>query len=356
MKNLFLLYSFVFSVPMLFISCGDDDNNNANSGNNAGAERCYIVNQGGMNENDGTIQYYDFETGLATAADAEGNIFTLQNGEMLGDIAQDLLWVDEKLFVTVSGSQKLEVLDEEGKRLREPYRFEVEGASPRMMATDGKSVYMTNYDGNVYVYSASTAEFIKRIPVGKRPEGIVYIDGYLVVSNAGDLYAYNGTLSIVDAESGETTATIKMTNPYINSIVCNGEVYLIDAGNYYDIPSNVYRVSLDGTVTSLGFSASAIASYENCLYYVNTSYDENWTAIYSPLYALDVVTGERREILSSDEMNNVYSLSVNPENGDIFVGYAQYGVLGTMRIWGSDGEPKGAFGVGYYTCGVRFEN
>lgn len=354
MRKILFLSMFTLAA-FSFTSCSNDDDNTTNP-DVSFSSGCYIANQGGMNENDGTVQYYDFNTGLATGADAESNIFALQNGEMLGDLVQDLLWIDDKLFVTVSGSQKIEILDLDGKRLRQPYRFAEEGAQPRMMATDGTNVYVTNYDGNVYVYSASTAEFVKKIPVGIRPEGISVCNGYLVVNNAGDLYAYNGTVSVINLSDGEIRS-IAMTNPYTTSLVCNDEVYIIDAGNYVDIPSAVYRISPEKAVaTSLGMSASAIAAYEDRLYYVNTSYLPDWTPVYSPLCAFDVVTGETTEILPSEQMTDVYSLSVNPENGDIFVGYAQYGILGTMRMFAADGTYKGNFEVGYYTSGARFEN
>ena len=44
------------------------------------------------------------------------------------------------------------------------------------------------------------------------------------------------------------------------------------------------------------------------------------------------------------------------ENGDIYLGFAQYGVLGTMRVYTNDGLQKGVFTVGYYTIGAYFEN
>ncbi len=351
----FLLHATAILGLFAFTACDSDDKVTLPEENETPANRCYIVNTGNWEGNDASIQYYSFETDMATAGDSEANIFAVQNKTLLGDLAQDLLWTKEKLFVTVSGSQKIEVLDESGKRLQEPYMFTQEGASPRMLTTDGVNVYATNYDGNVYVYNATTAAFEGKIPVGTRPEGISYCNDYLVVNNSGDLYAYNGTVSIIDLQSGDTR-TINMVNPYTASVVCNDEVYIIDSGNYYDIPSSVYCISPEeGTATSLGFSASAIASYENILYYVDNSWDYEKNAfVTSPLFALDVTTGEKREVLTKETMTDVNSLSVNPENGDIYVGYATYGVLGNMRIFDSTGKQKSFFGVGYYTAGARF--
>lgn len=352
-----LIYAMSVLAGVALVSCSNDDDNNPGNGASAASSGCYVLNCGNWGGNDASLQYYDYETGLATAPDADANIFAVQNGAMLGDLAQDMLWVENKLFVSVSGSQKLEVLDEEGRRLREPYLYSEEGASPRMLATDGKYVYVTNYDGNVYVYSASTAEFVKTIAVGTRPEGISCTSGVLVVNNSGDLYAYNGTVSLIGLKSGEKR-DIQLVNPYTASVVCNGDVYIIDSGNYYDVPSTVYRVSVEeATVEALGFSASAIAAYEDKIYYVNNewSYEVN-NYVASPLYSYDTVTGESVELLPAEAMTNVNSLSVNPENGDIYVGYAQYGVLGTMNVYTLTGEAKGTFTVGYYTTGAYFEN
>lgn len=354
MKKLLLSMATLIAA-LTFTACSSDDDETTHPSNETKVNGCYIVNTGNWEGNDASIQFYSFDTNMATAGDSEANIFAVQNKTLLGDLAQDLLWTKEKLFVSVSGSQKLEVLDESGKRLQEPYLYEQEGASPRMMATDGTNLYVTNYDGNVYVYNASTAEFEGKIPVGTRPEGISYCNGYLVVNNSGELYAYNGTISIIDLANGNSN-TIEMTNPYTASVVCNDEVYIIDSGNYYDVPSCVYRVSpAEGTATPLGFSASAIAAYENTLYFVDNAWDyEQNKFVPTPLWAYDVVTGEKKEILPAETMVNVNSLSVNPKNGDIYVGYAEYGILGSMRIFAADGTQKGFFGVGHYTAGARF--
>lgn len=368
MKKLFSILSLITVALFSFTSCDEENDSIYNYVVNEGnwyeapsvAPDFYVLNCGNWDGNDASVQYCNFNAGMVTSPLYDKGIFAQQNANaILGDLAQDMLWVKDKLFVTISGSQKIEILNENGKRLRAPIKFEAEGAWPRMLATDGENVYVTNYDGNVYVYNAETAEFVKTISVGTRPEGICYCDGYLVVNNSGDLYAYNGTVSVIKLETGESRS-INLTNPYTASVVCNGAVYIIDSGNYYDILSNIYRISLeDATAQPLNICASAIATYENTLYYVNNSWsNEAGAFVASPLYALDVVTNSTQEVLAEYEMGNVNSLSVNPENGDIFVGYnaTENGVLGTMHIYNMGGKLKSVFDVGYYTCGARFEN
>lgn len=370
MRKLSYIFSILVAITLVVASCDDSEKTLAYYGVNEGdwyqnpasTPDCYIINSGNWNGNDASIQYCDFDARMVSSPLYDKDIFARQNNAILGDLAQDMLWIDGKLFVSVSTSQKIEVLDEKGKRLREPHKFTAEGACPRMMATDGRNIYVTNYDGNVYVYDAATAESIDTIPVGVRPEGISCCNGHLVVNNSGDLYAYNGTVTIIDMASGERQ-DIPMTNPYTASIVCNGAVYIIDSGNYSDIPSNIYRIQPDNaTVEPLNIGASSIAAYENILYYVNStwSYDVGASGgfVTTPLYALDVVTNEKQEIIPAADMENINSLSVNPENGDIFVGRnaTEVGVLGTMYVYTLGGELKSLFDVGYYTAGARFES
>lgn len=361
MKKDYLLVKLISLLLIASVISCTPDNGGDNGGDGKlplGPEICYVLNNGNWGGNDATIQQYSTTTGVATGGDANNNIFVLENGTLLGDLAQSMLWIDDKLFVAVGGSQKLEILDENAKRLREPYLFTETGAQSRMMATDGDNVYLTNYDGNVYVYNASTADFIKKIAVGVRPEAISYVDGYLVVNNSGTLGAYDGTLSIISLDSG-TTETIQLVNPYKASVVCNGKVYIIDQGNYDNIPSEIYCVSpKEATATPLGISASAIVAYDNILYYVNNEWSfEINDYVTSPLYALNVTTGEKSEFLPADKMQGVNSLSVNPDTGDIFIGYnREYGVLGYICIYDAQGVKRGEFNAGYYPGGVYFEN
>ena len=358
-KDLFLWMLLAFSM-VTFSSCSEDDDNGGGAGT-GGTTSCYIINQGSWGYNNASLQVYDINLGAVSSPDCNSDIFYTANGELLGDVAQDLLWVGNKLFVTVSNSQKLEILDESGKRVRQ-YTYTAEGAQPRFMATDGANVYVTNYDGNVYVYNALSGDSITKIYSGSYPEGISYLNGSLFVNNS-NWGGYGGgepSVAVINVASGESKLIKENAcNPYAQSVVCGGEVYIIDSGNYADILPAIYRVDVAGEkLVKIADNATLMSTCGEYIYYVNASWNYATSAYdYSALYKMDVATGEKSELLPADKMNGVYSLDVNPATGDIYVGFSpEANDFGTMRVYSPAGEQKGVFEVGYYTSGARFRN
>ena len=360
MNGKFKILLFAVLGIFFFASCSNDDDNGGGGSSSSNSGSCYIVNQGNWNGNDASLQVYDFTTGYASSPECGSDVFSVANKELLGDIAQDLLWVGNRLFVTVSVSQKLEVLDESGKRIRK-HIYAAENACPRYLATDGERVYVTNHDGYVYVYDAASGDSLTRIYSGSYPEGISYVDGSLVVNNS-NYGGYGGgvpDVAIIDTDSMKVIKRITQgaCNPYSESEVCAGRVYIVDSGNYSDIPSKLCEVDVEnGTLTAL-YDASMVAAYENFVYFANATYNyATYGYDYSPLFRLDVTTGEVSQVIPAEKLTDIYSLDINPETGDIFIGYAVYGVLGTMRVYDVEGVQRSLFDVGYYTSGARFRN
>ena len=357
-KNLFLWMLLAFGA-VTFSSCSKDDDNG-----DAGGDvqpYCYIVNQGDPRYNNASLQVFDVNSETVSSPDCNSDIFFTANGEILGNCAQDLLWVGKKLFVTVSNSQKLEILDETGKRVRQ-YKYSAEGASPRCMATDGNKVYVTNYDGNVYVYNATTGDYITKIYSGSYPEGISYCNGSIVVNNS-NWGGYGGgepSVAIIDVASGEARIIKEnVCNPYTQSVVCGGEVYIIDSGNYGDILPAIYKVdAVNAKLVKVADNATLMSSCGDYIYYANANYSYAIDGYeYSALYKMDVATGEKSDILPVEKMENIYSLDVDSETGDIYVGYKRSAdEYCYMKVYSFDGQEKGSYEVGYYTSGARFHN
>ncbi len=363
MKKSFLKWMFFALCSVVTLTaCSDSDNDNGGGSQGGNVETsCYIINQGVSYRNNASLQVYDANSGTASSPDCNQDVFFTANGELLGDVAQDLLCVDDKVFITVSNSQKLEILDDSCKRVRQ-YTYAAEGASPRCLTTDGDKVYVTNYDGYVYVYDVASGDSLTRIYSGSYPEGISYSNGSLVVNNSnwGGYGGGEASVAVINIATGKSKIIKEnVCNPYTQSVVCGGEVYIIDSGNYSDILPTIYRVDTDNAkLIKVAENASLMSSCGEYIYYVNASwsYATNSTN-YSPLYKFDVATGEKSELISVEKMKDVSSLDVNPVTGDIYVGFSPSSeYYGTMRVYGPDGVQKGVFEVGYFTSGARFRN
>ena len=359
-KNIFLWMLMAFGV-VTFTACSEDDGNGGGNGGGNIQTSCYVVNQGSWGFNNASIQAYDATAGTATSPDCNSDIFFTANGELLGDVAQDLLWVGDRLFVTVTASQKLEILDKDCKRVRQ-YTYAAEGAQPRYMATDGENVYITNYDGYVYVYDAVSGDSLTCIYSGSYPEGISYCDGSIVVNNS-NWGGYGGgepTVAVIDIASREAKIIKEnVCNPYTQSVVCDGEVYIIDSGNYGDILPTIYKVDIaNAKLEKIVENATYMSACGDCLYYVNATWNNiSYGYEYSALCKYDVATGEHVELIPAASMKDACSLDVNPHNGDIYVGFSPSADdFGIMRVYNSEGEQKGLFDIGYYTSGARFNN
>ena len=90
-ERLFLLIA-MFAGASIFTACDDNDDNGGETPPMNSS--CYILNQGNFGENNASLQIYDKDSGTASSALCESDIFTTANGELLGDVAQDMLWTN----------------------------------------------------------------------------------------------------------------------------------------------------------------------------------------------------------------------------------------------------------------------
>ena len=67
----------------------------------------YILNNGNWGGNDSNIGVYD-----PVSKTFKGDYFYDVNGQKLGDLGQDIIKVEDKVYVAVSGSQTIFVTDE----------------------------------------------------------------------------------------------------------------------------------------------------------------------------------------------------------------------------------------------------
>ncbi|MCC8153579.1 MAG: hypothetical protein LIP01_04820, partial [Tannerellaceae bacterium] len=314
----------------------------------------YVLNRGNWKENNASIGYMDMLTGEYTT-----NFYKKVNGNDLGDSAQDIIRYGSKLYVTVSTSNRLLVLDETGKLLKEH----------RPLTTAGEDVqprYLTAHDGHVYVsyfYGHAVAkldtvdlEIKATVPVGTYPEQIKVSSNKLYVANSG--YGSENTLSVIDLTSFQEEKKIEVViNPSLIEVDEQGDLFVISMGDYVDIKNTLQKIHISsGVVETIG-NATIMCLHNNDLYTVYAQWGETQIEALG-FVKFDTKTGTASDtnfIKDGTEIANPNSIDVDPSSGEIYIADYDYAATNDIYIFGSDGKlHKKLDTEGYYTGKVLF--
>ncbi len=342
--KLLLISSFL---ALFFVACESDDNGvievpKVSTG-------VLVLNQGSYKQNNSSISYYDFTTKTTNA-----DIFSSANNRVIGDGAQDAILYGSNLYVTVTESSVLEVIDPKTGFSKKSISL-TNGTAPRkprsMAAFNGK-IFITLFDGNVAKFDTTKLEVEAIIPVGPNPEEIVAANNLLYVAISGGRAAVNdSTISVIDPITFKELRKIKVVlNPTKITADSRGNLYVISSGNYGKIKATLQRIDV-GTekVTSiLGFQPWNFTISNDILYL--TTYDyEAYNIINKKYYKYNIQSDNKvmtEFIPTTSIATNPYSLDVDPTNGDIYVGETDYSTPGKVNVFNADGSVKTTINVG----------
>ncbi|MEX2363269.1 MAG: DUF5074 domain-containing protein, partial [Balneolaceae bacterium] len=152
----------------------------------------YVLNEGNFGQANASITSYNPETGVVTQ-----NVYESVNGTPIGDALQSAALIDEKLYLVVNNSHKIEVVNPE--TFTNIGTIEIaNGASPRYIAKAGEhKAYVTNlYANAVSIINLESLEETGSIEVGANPEGIAVVGTNAFVANSG--FGNGNTVSIIN--------------------------------------------------------------------------------------------------------------------------------------------------------------
>ena len=140
MKKYLLKIFMVAIVALPFVACNDDDDTPwiepvvTTSG-------VYVIHSGLTNNAE--LAYYDTET-----KEVSEKVFKNKNGQDLGDLATDMVVYGSKMYITVTGSNKIFVTDHSAKIISsiEPKNGE-EPMKPRKIVAHNGKIYAGTVDG-----------------------------------------------------------------------------------------------------------------------------------------------------------------------------------------------------------------
>lgn len=318
----------------------------------------WLLNQGNMGSNKATLDRYTFADALYCR-----NVYPSLNPGVameLGDVGNAMHAYGSRLYIVVNCSNKVEVLDlRSGRRIGH-----IDIPNCRDIAFDGPSAYVTSYAGPVEVaVDYAQKGYVARIDtltlretgrqtVGYQPDGIAISQGRIFVANSGGYRVpnYEHTVSVLDLGTLRPVGLIDVAENLCHAIADdNGQVWISSRGDYYDIPSRLYRI--DATTLQLADCIDIPVSAmwlcpDGRLLTVSATFNYS---TYQLEKVFAVVDTSSRSLLSRNfvadgtesEIKVPYGVACNPVTGEIYVADARtYINPGYLYCFSPDGILK----------------
>ena len=351
LRSLFLSALCALSVGAVFTSCSDDDDDDAwkeGSKVELAQTRAFILNEGAMGANNANLTYFDWSTNTPNPS----CIYTQQNGQQLGDTGNDIITFEGKLAVAVNGSNYVTLLNGSAVELsRVSFAQGVDGTpvQVRNLAFADGHLYVSTYGGLLLKIrvNGNALEFNgDYVSIGTNMEGICAQGGKLYCVVAGAYPENDSRVAVVPVNDFKTEAityTEVMYNPD-NILAVDGHVFVQGYGPYYDYPFGEINTTTGEYL--LKGNATAMAGADGALYIAYSLTDWNTYATTTSLSRYDLATGKTDNAFFTkvpEEITTsfVYSISVNPYTGDIYVATSDYTTNGLVFVFNKKGEWTG---------------
>ena len=324
MKNLNTLIA-IFIPVILFSSCKNTPESTPSIVPN-NLNGVFICNEGAFGQGNGSISFLNTDSNTFSE-----DLYFAANNLPLGDVAQSIALYDNRAFIAVNNSQKMEVVSLENfKRITT-----IQGlSSPRFFIGNGSKGYISDWiSDNVYVLNLNNYQIIDTIPAGSGPEEMLIVNNKLYVCNSGG-FGDDSTITVIDINSNSVIATINTPlNPSSIKLDKDGKVWALCKGSlgsdYTPTPDDAA-----GALIQINPSSNAIEQQFTFAYnshpvkmQINKSKDELFFLDGEYGYAGEIkklsiyaATQSPATIVSS----SFYGLGINPTTNEIFAGRGDF--------------------------------
>lgn len=317
-------------------SCSDDDDNWNDEGSTVTLpqSRAYFLNEGTMGYNNAGIAFF------APKGDASfiGDIYKKQNGASLGDTGQDMIRHNDKIFVSVYGSNYIARLNAAGV---EEARLTLAGAQDsdltggvRYLAAEGGYLYASIYGGWVAKIDINTLQVVSKLQLapGVNLEEVEIENGNLYVASpykkVDGKYVYLTEVYVIDLSTFKLKQTLTVTtNP---QYLCETGDKLFLISTDYSRESYVLQ-QIDpangNAVKEIGY-ATHMAGEDGVLYLADSRVDySNWPEVSAKnsFSTYNVKSGTMSTFNLSGapaaiQTDVIYMMAVDDERNELYIG------------------------------------
>ncbi|NDP21932.1 MAG: YncE family protein [Paludibacter sp.] len=304
--------------------------------------RLYLLSEGLFNMNNSTMGLIDFEKKTI-----QFDYFTTINGRGLGDTANDLKIYSNKLWVVVTVSSQVEVIDlNTGITIRRIEFFDQnkKARQPRFITFYENKAYVCSFDGTVTRIDITTLAIDGVVQCGRNPDGITVANGKLYVSNSGGLDNpnYDNTVSVIDLTTFTELKKITVgLNPFKLETDSQGDVYVVSRGNNADIKaswSRINSVTDEVTQTFENLAAINFCIQNDTAYLYNFDFVKNsyWVKTFDckteGLISDNFITDDTK-------IERPFGIYAHPTNGNVYLTDARsYTVKGDLLCFNRKGK------------------
>ena len=331
----------------------------------------YLLNEGNMNMNKASLDYFDYETGMYRR-----NVYGEANPDAtlgLGDVGNDIGIYGSKLYAVINNSNKLEVMDvKTSKRVKV-----IDVKNSRYVTFSNGKAYVSAYDGEVALGNSSPNGFIaeidtltlaitRTVSVGRQPEEMTVVGDKLYVANSGGYSPpnYERTVSVIDLN---TFTKIKDIDVAVNLHRLrsdeDGDLYVSSRGDYYENPSKLFVIDTktDTVKKTFDIACSNLTIVGNTAYVIGSEFSYatfDWEINYSMIDVKNEILLEKSFLLEavSSAIKTPYGIAVDPISLNIYITDAgDYVSPGKLYCIDKDGVTKFTVTTGDIPAHFAFE-
>lgn len=336
---------YLLVILLFFVSCKKDNTTPDNEKGKSYKNGILVLNEGLFQQNNSSLSWLDLVT-----KEVKKDIFLTINDRPLGDTGNDMILYGGKIYIVVTGSSTIEVIDkntlESIKQIQ--FNYNNQAQQPRQITSYEGKVFVSSFDGYVTAIDTTTLKIKKRIKVGRNPEGIYVLNHSLYVSNSGGLDADNldstvfeinlNTLSVVD-----TFVVGKNPGDIIGDDYNN--IYVVKRGDYNNDLSELVRINTtDHSVVNLGLSTTTLAKKGDLLYL--SEYNFNTASSKVALFDCSSQSIVDPSFISNQDITTLYGVVPYESNQLICIDAMNFTNSGYLRFFNSSGQLTKNYNVG----------
>lgn len=345
-----LLYFAAAAAALSFTSCSDDDDVIMPPAPPS-VDGLFVVCNGNYMSGNGSLSYYSPADGTV-----ENGLFARANGMKLGDTAQSMSISGNTGWICVNGSNVVYAIDIDTYKVKGVVK---DIASPRntLSVSDSKLYVSALYDNRIAIVEPATYTVTGHIDIPEMKastgstEQMIKIGDYVYVN----CWSYQKEVVKIDTRTDKVVDSIEVgIQPQSIAYDDNGHLWVLCDGGGWDAnpigfeEPSISRIDLgtfkiDRTIKLQKYSAASHLRY----------HDGNLYWLENGVQRMSVNATEAPDApFIASSSYSLYSLAINPANGDIYVGDAiDYMQAGAVTRYTAAADETATFNVGIIPAG-----